>query len=705
MDRHLSGRVWRTKNQQLRIDSNSAGRMLEELGLKAGAGAGALGKRIPAWVFRSSPAIKRAFLRGYAEADGHRYKNCIDAWRIVSNNEDLIRDARYLAMECFVSVGKVCSQVITNQPPNSPRPITTTCFSAFFNFRRTRRIDVIESVEPAGRALVYDLTVEGAESFIAEGFVVHNTRWHHDDLAGRLIEQDRIGEGEGWRVINLPALAEHGEIDILGRRPDEALWPEAWPLDRMKKIRRSRGSYIWNALYQGRPTPLTGGMFNRDHFEFYTAVSSSGRPTVIMFRVGTIAHRIKLSDLTLFATVDLASSTKTKADYTVVQVWGFLSRGARLFLLDQERERVEGPELVPMMWRAYRKWDLTSIWVEQVNFELSIIADARAKGLPVRSIRPKGDKVTRALPATAKMEGGLILFPLNGAKWWDAFESELLAFNKGKNDDQVDCLCLDGTTKVKTSEGEVAIADIKPGDLVWTRGGLRKVLWSGCSGITKTVRLYLSNGQVLIATHGHRIWTQNRGWVSVGSLSCVDKLMAWQSPNQSSSTDMPSGDSVLESVRVLRFEPAGIRKVFDLTVKDDHEFFASGVLVHNSYAVKVARKIRKLRTPIATGYGGAGDYTAEPRAQRRRKPVMRPSTVTSPVDGPVRELLVRTGNRQELDRTLRALHGGLFLVVDTPEADGSWAVRAFPAESMRFLKFAIQKHGYAEIVGERDMPS
>ena len=51
-----------------------------------------------------------------------------------------------------------------------------------------------------------------------------------------------------------------------------------------------------------------------------------------------------------------------------------------------------------------------------------------------------GDKVTRALPATAKMEGGLILFPKDGAKWWDAFQTELLGFPKAKHDDQVDCL-------------------------------------------------------------------------------------------------------------------------------------------------------------------------------------------------------------------------------------------------------------------------
>jgi len=180
-------------------------------------------------------------------------------------------------------------------------------------------------------------------------------------------------------------------------------------------------------------------MFNRDWFEFYTAIRSGDRPTVIMFRVGTIAHRILLSDLALFATVDLASSKKTKADYTVIQVWGADKQG-RLFFLDQTRERAEGPDLVPLMWNAYRKWDLSSMWVEQVNFELSIIQDARRKGLPVRAVHPKADKVTRALPATAKMEGGLILFPQGGARWFDKFETELLGFPKVKHDDQVDCL-------------------------------------------------------------------------------------------------------------------------------------------------------------------------------------------------------------------------------------------------------------------------
>jgi len=237
------------------------------------------------------------------------------------------------------------------------------------------------------------------------------TRWHHDDLVGRLLEQDAQGDGEGWEVLNLPALAEVGVVDPLRRRPGEALWPEAWGAERMERVKRARG----------------------------TAIQDGDRPAVIMFRVGTIVHRVKLDDLTTFATVDLASSTKTSADYTVIQVWA-IGRGRRLFLLDQTRERAEGPDIVPLMWNAYRKWDLSSLWVEQVNFELSLIQEARRKGLPVRQVRPKGDKITRALPATAKMEGGMILFPQAGASWWDEFKTEVAGFPKAKNDDQVDCM-------------------------------------------------------------------------------------------------------------------------------------------------------------------------------------------------------------------------------------------------------------------------
>jgi len=79
--------------------------------------------------------------------------------------------------------------------------------------------------------------------------VVIQTRWHRDDLTGRILEQARE-TGHAWRVVNFPALAE--EKDILGRQPGEALWPEVFTQQRLEKVRDSHTNYYWHALYQQR---------------------------------------------------------------------------------------------------------------------------------------------------------------------------------------------------------------------------------------------------------------------------------------------------------------------------------------------------------------------------------------------------------------------------------------------------------------------
>lgn len=83
------------------------------------------------------------------------------------------------------------------------------------------------------------------------GIVVMFTRWHEDDLVGRLIDQMKIG-GESWEVINFPAIAE--EHDVLGRKPGDALWPMRYPIEELLKIKASLGIKAWNALYQQTPS-------------------------------------------------------------------------------------------------------------------------------------------------------------------------------------------------------------------------------------------------------------------------------------------------------------------------------------------------------------------------------------------------------------------------------------------------------------------
>lgn len=80
--------------------------------------------------------------------------------------------------------------------------------------------------------------------------LVVQTRWHRDDLAGRILREAQTN-GQRWREIRLPALAE--DRDALGRVPGDALWPEVYTRDHLLRVKTSRTNYYWRSLYQQDP--------------------------------------------------------------------------------------------------------------------------------------------------------------------------------------------------------------------------------------------------------------------------------------------------------------------------------------------------------------------------------------------------------------------------------------------------------------------
>ncbi|MCI0356126.1 MAG: terminase family protein [Acidobacteria bacterium] len=80
--------------------------------------------------------------------------------------------------------------------------------------------------------------------------IVIQTRWNRDDLTGRILKQ-ADETGHNWRVVKFPAVAE--EHDVLGRAPDEALWPEVFTPTRLESIKATHSNYYWQALYQQNP--------------------------------------------------------------------------------------------------------------------------------------------------------------------------------------------------------------------------------------------------------------------------------------------------------------------------------------------------------------------------------------------------------------------------------------------------------------------
>jgi hypothetical protein len=113
-----------------------------------------------------------------------------------------------------------------------------------------------------------------------------------------------------WRVVSLPALAE--EDDPLGRAEGEALWPDRYPVEELEQTRQTLGSYLWSALYQQRPAPAGGAVFKREWFRTFTDTAEA-------YVLG--ATVISKAACRRLSAVDLAASTSTSADWTVIASW------------------------------------------------------------------------------------------------------------------------------------------------------------------------------------------------------------------------------------------------------------------------------------------------------------------------------------------------------------------------------------------------
>ena len=236
--------------------------------------------------------------------------------------------------------------------------------------------------------------------------VLIQTRWHEDDLAGRLLNGD-----ERWEVVNLPAIAEPG--DMLGRQEGVPLWPERYGLDDLNRIRSTIGEREFIALYQQRPSPLEGALFRRDW------IARGKAP-----RSGT---RVAMG-------VDLALSTKTSADYTAIVIMARDEFG-KLYVLDAVRERVDFPGALRLIRLMADKWSPKAIAIEQVAYQAVVVQELlRQTTLPIKGVTPDKDKVTRAQPLALRYEQGLV-YHEDLPSW---FEDELLSFPQGLHDDAVD---------------------------------------------------------------------------------------------------------------------------------------------------------------------------------------------------------------------------------------------------------------------------
>lgn len=251
------------------------------------------------------------------------------------------------------------------------------------------------------------------------GVIVMATRWHLDDLIGRLIENMENGQGDNFTVINYPAIAEHDEIH---RRKGEALHPERYSLEQLKKIQKTVGSRDWAALYQQHPIPDGGNVFKAEWFKYWTESSLPPEFDQIV------------------TSWDMTFKDSKNSDYVVGQVWG--KKGADFYLLDQVRGQWDFVKTREMFLILAQKWPkaLRKLVEDKANGS-AIISELQKTVSGIVPVTPQESKEARASAITPFFEAGNVYLPdPKKTPWMGAFEAELLNFPAGAHDDCVDSL-------------------------------------------------------------------------------------------------------------------------------------------------------------------------------------------------------------------------------------------------------------------------
>ena len=243
------------------------------------------------------------------------------------------------------------------------------------------------------------------------------TRWHEDDLGGRL-----LASGDNWHELRLPALAEAD--DPLQRQPGAALWPEWEDATALARKREAVGSRVWQAQYQQAPAPDEGALFPVARIGITESLPEDSR-------------MVRAWDL---AATEAASGNDP--DWTVGLKLAFAIDGS-VIIADVIRFR-GGPHAVSDCILRTAQHDGHAVAVGlpqdpgQAGKQQVAWLSQKLAGYTVIASPETGAKLTRALPVAALVEAGRVR--MLRAAWNQALLNELRDFPHGRKDDQVDAL-------------------------------------------------------------------------------------------------------------------------------------------------------------------------------------------------------------------------------------------------------------------------
>lgn len=295
--------------------------------------------------------------------------------------------------------------------------------------------------------------------------VIFATRWHDDDLVGRILAQHKeMGEDSPYELthIVMPALAK--KDDFLGRKEGEALWPWRYNAKRLAHVKRMVGPYDWAALFDGEPTSRGGKLFKSMYFRYYTFDAMTKE--YICYRQDIEPIRIKKNELIRHVYCDPALEIKKTNDPTGMAAWGYSRRHKVWLLLDRVNERIEHIKINARLLLFAFKNDCVKIGIEneklgKVIKKLSAGNDkVGGKSVPFVEIPTGGvGKYARATPMAGYVENERVFFPRD-AHWLAPYETNLVKFTGADGDEDED---VDITSMAENMESRKTLAEVLAG--------------------------------------------------------------------------------------------------------------------------------------------------------------------------------------------------------------------------------------------------
>jgi predicted phage terminase large subunit-like protein len=291
---------------------------------------------------------------------------------------------------------------------------------------------------------VYEWYTSGPRQRLQPGgsIVIVMTRWSQRDLTGQVLKADAQRGGEGWEVIEFPAILPSGK----------PLWPSFWSLAELEALREELPNSKWQAQYQQNPVGNESAIVKRDWWQWW----EEDEPPECEY---------------ILQTWDTAFEKHQRADYSAGTTWGIFThhkdQTKNIILLNTYKKRVEWVDLKRDVLREYNEFEPDGLLIEKKATGAPLIYELRAMGIPVMEYTPsKGqDKIARLNSVSDIIASGKVWVPKT--RWAEELVDEIAAFPSGEHDDLVDATTL-ALMRFRQG-GFLRLPSDEPEDIQWFR--------------------------------------------------------------------------------------------------------------------------------------------------------------------------------------------------------------------------------------------